>query len=113
MVLEIPLRPLPGQKLFVVLNGQNCYFKVLSRRGHLFCGLTIDEAPVFDGMLCRDRLPLKQSRIQPLIGNLVFVDMDGEENPAWEGLGTRFRFIYFTDDETLPANFQTPIIDQD
>lgn len=99
--------------LLVVLNGQNCYFKVLSRRGNLYCGLTIDETPVFDGMICRDRLPLKQSRIQSFAGNIVFMDTEGEEDPRWDGLGSRFRFVYFTDDEILPEIFQTPIINQD
>ena len=98
--------------LLVVLNGQNCYFKILSRRGCLFSGLTIDKTPIFDGLICRDRLPLKQSRVQNLIGNLAFVDMEGGEDPRWEGLGTRFRFIYFTDGETPPPDFQTPIIKQ-
>ncbi len=112
MLLEIPIRSIPGQMFLVVLNGQNCYFKILSRRGHLFCGLTIDETPVFDGMVCRDRLPLKQSRVQPLIGNVAFFDTEGEEDPRWKGLGTRFRFVYFTDDVTLPAHFQIPIINQ-
>lgn len=112
-MLEIPLRAVPGQMMLVVLGGQSCYLKILHRRGRMYCGLTIEREPVFDGMLVRDRLPLKQSRCQKFAGNLVFIDLEGDSDPQWEGLGTRYRLVYLSEDEALPASLQTLVIDRD
>jgi hypothetical protein len=112
MIYQIPLRKVPNQKLDVELDGQQCGIRLVTRLGRLFCGLTVDDATVWDGIIVRDRLPLKQSRMQLLRGDLMFVDTEGKDDPRWAKLGDRFVLAYFGEGEEFDPNVvQIPIKD--
>lgn len=105
----IPLRGTANQSLFVVLGGQNCTIRLESREVgtgilqpglvSLYAGLDVDDTTVFSGQICRNGVPLKRLDYLPFSGDLVFIDMTGDADPQWEGLGTRWRLLYLTPDE--------------
>lgn len=105
----IPLRAEPNQSLLAVLGGQNCAIRIESREigagvlqpgeVHLYAGLDVDGDPVLSGQLCREGVLLKRLDYLPFRGDLVFIDMTGEEDPQWPGLGTRWRLLYLDADE--------------
>lgn len=105
----IPLRAEPNQSLLVVLAGQNCALRLETREIgtgvlrpgdlSLYAGLDVEDRPVFSGRICREGVPLKRAEYLPFAGDLVFIDMTGEEDPQWSGLGTRWRLLYLDADE--------------
>ena len=98
---EIPLRAAGNQTLQVVLEGQNCSLRLYTRSlsdgvETLFCDLSIDQDPVFYGCPCLDGLPMPLYAWLGMTGQLVFVDMEGDEAPHWSGLGSRWKLLYMS-----------------
>lgn len=100
-MLEIPLTTNANQALQVVLEGQNCSLRLITRNlpdgsEPLFCDLAINNQPVFSGALCLDDVPLPLYGYLGMVGRLVFLDMEGSDAPHWSGLGSRWRLLYLT-----------------
>lgn len=98
---EIPLRATGNQTLQVVLEGQNCSLRLYTRGlsdgvETLFCDLSIDQEPVFYGCPCLDGLPMPLYAWLGMTGQLVFIDMEGDEAPRWSGLGSRWKLLYMS-----------------
>lgn len=98
---EIPLRATGNQTLQVVLEGQNCSLRLYTRNlsdgvETLFCDLSIDQDPVFYGCPCLDGLPMPLYAWLGMTGQLVFIDMEGDEAPRWSGLGSRWKLLYMS-----------------
>lgn len=98
---EIPLRATGNQTLQVVLEGQNCSLRLYTRGlsdgvETLFCDLSIDQNPVFYGCPCLDGLPMPLYAWLGMTGQLVFIDMEGDEAPHWSGLGSRWKLLYMS-----------------
>lgn len=98
---EIPLRATGNQTLQVVLDGQNCSLRLYTRGlsdgvETLFCDLSIDQEPVFYGCPCLDGLPMPLYAWLGMTGQLVFIDMEGDEAPRWSGLGSRWKLLYMS-----------------
>lgn len=98
---EIPLRATGNQALQVVLEGQNCSLRLYTRSlsdgvETLFCDLSIDQEPVFYGCPCLDGLPMPLYAWLGMTGQLVFIDMEGDEAPRWSGLGSRWKLLYMS-----------------
>lgn len=98
---EIPLRATGNQTLQVVLESQNCSLRLYTRGlsdgvETLFCDLSIDQNPVFYGCPCLDGLPMPLYAWLGMTGQLVFIDMEGDEAPRWSGLGSRWKLLYMS-----------------
>lgn len=103
---EIPLLSVPGQSMQILLNNQNCELSFTQRLTRIFSDLTVDGEVIWKGLLCHDRSPMKHFRTQNFVGNMVFIDGEGTEDPLYTGLGSRYRLYYYTDDVVLDASFQ-------
>ena len=110
MIERIPLQNIPNQELSIILNNQECNIRLIQRNKKMYLSLWIGDDEVWSGLICHDRLPMAQSRTYSLIGNLVFVDTEGAEDPQYNRLGERWRLLYFTSDEILPDWYQEMII---
>lgn len=96
---KIPLQKTPSQSLKVRLNGQNCEIKIYYRFGDTYCDLTVNGEPVVCGAICRDRQGIVQIAQTAFVGQLLFVDMLGWDDPKYTDFGTRYRFFYKADGE--------------
>lgn len=110
MITRIPLQPITNQEFVIMLEQRDWNIRLIQRLNRMYLSLWIDNIEIWSGSICRDRLPFVQSKTQNVTGNLVFVDMEGTSDPTYEGLGSRYKLFYFTDDEILPDWFQKTII---
>ncbi len=106
MIIEIPARPIPAYSFQTILNGQACSLRLVWRNDTLYCDLMVDNAYIWQGRIVHDRTPIKNFRVTPFVGNFVFVDYEGTNDPQYSGLGSRYRMFYITDNVVLPDNFQ-------
>ena len=93
-MLIIPLQSVPSQRVTVTLAGQYCQINVYQKLYGLFLDLYADNALLIGGVACQDRNPIVRSTYLGFIGDLVFFDRQGLENPAYAGLGSRFALAY-------------------
>lgn len=100
-LVEIPLRAEPSQAFGIVLGGQNVSLRLYTRdylgTPHLYCDLAVDGSFVWQGHICRNGRDLKAYGYLPFAGALRFVDMQGQDDPQWAGLGTRWALLWGTD----------------
>ena len=107
-VVEVPLRAVPSQALGIVLGGQNVSLRFYTRdylgTPRLFCDLAVDGTMVWLGHICNNLQNLKLYSYLPFSGALRFVDLQGDAEPQWEGLGTRWVLLYGTQDDWEALN---------
>lgn len=103
---QIPLQPVPAQRLQVVLDDQNCTLVLYSRGGRLYADLDAGSDVVFRGAVCRCGADIVQSPTLRFSGSLHFYDTQGAQDPEYDGLGSRFILLYLSDGENVPAALQ-------
>ena len=82
MIYTIPLNPIPNQTLSTTVNGKTWQITIETRLNRLYATFN-DE---LYNRICLDRTVL--------IDGFFFADLDGTENPIYEGLGSRFVLVW-------------------
>lgn len=95
----IPLQPVPTQATKVVLGGQNVQLLIYQKRHGVFVDINADGTDIVVGVIARDAVPLMCRDYLGFIGNLLFVDTQGNADPSYDGLGSRFSLVYLTAEE--------------
>lgn len=93
-MIEIPLQPVPSQRLSVILAGQNVQIALYQKPQGLFADVEVNGVDVTTGVICRDKLRLARSDYVSFIGTLYFVDTQGSDDPYYSGLGARWGLVY-------------------
>ena len=89
--MTIPLDQYPHQSVSFVIKKKRWFITLVSRLGKLYASVENDH----DGIIIQNRVCLNQP---PITKNLVFIDVDGNDNPTYTGLNSRFFLVY--SDET-------------
>ena len=95
-MLIVPLTAAPSQTLAITLNGQQCQISVYQT----FFGLYMDLVcpTMFDGTLtgvrCENLNRIVRDLYLEFEGDFVFFDTQGEDDPVYNGLGSRFQLAY-------------------
>ena len=98
-MLTVPLQPIPAQVCKVVLGGQNCQINVYQKSQGLFVDVAVDTTEIAAARIARDIDPIVSRTYSGFIGNLLFIDTQGNSDPTYAGLGSRFVLLYLTDAE--------------
>lgn len=91
---RIPTLDAPSQSFKVALLGQACRIDLRQNSTGLYCSVWVNDAPIVLGVACRHAAPIVRSLYLGFVGDLVFVDLQGQEDPRYPGLDTRFA-LYF------------------
>ena len=91
MISVIPLDSYPNQDVSFVIQNKRWFITLVSRLSMLYASVENDH----DGIIIQNRVCLNQT---PITKNLVFIDVDGDDNPTYTGLNSRFFLVY--SDET-------------
>jgi hypothetical protein len=102
-MLIVPLQPLASQVVQVMLGGQACTIGVYSKGGSMFADITVAGAPLRTCQLCLNGVLLVRFNYLGFVGDLVFVDLQGNTDPLYTGLGTRYVLVYLA-----PADYVVP-----
>lgn len=91
----VPLNPVPSQNLQIVLANQACSIDVYTLSTGLYLDLTSDGKVITTTVSCEDgaRLLLDRQYLG-FAGDLMFIDTQGDDDPVYTGLGSRFLLIY-------------------
>jgi hypothetical protein len=99
----IPIQPLANQAVNVTLAGQNCRINVYQKLYGMFVDLYVDEAMIVAGTPVLSLNRIVRSTYLGFIGDLIFIDTQGAEDPTYTGLGTRFHLAYLEASELIAA----------
>lgn len=109
MTLQVvPLQAVPSQTLSVTLGGQavglNVYQKgTADAPVGVFVDIYVSGILILGGVLALNLIRLKRADYIAFVGNLAFFDTQGDSDPYYTGLGTRYQLIYGSDADLTGA----------
>ena len=95
-MLLIPLQPKPNQTLGIMLGGQPCEINIFQKSTGLFASLFVQNKPIVTTRLVRHGVGIVRQSYLGFGGDLVMIDTQGENDPNYLGLGTRWQLYYVT-----------------
>lgn len=98
-MLLIPLKPVPNQTTTTMLNGQVVRIAIrqlVTSQGVKGVYLTawLDNEVIQSTILCVDRARMMDSNYDGFVGGFMFMDSQGNENPDYTGIGSRWNLYY-------------------
>lgn len=94
MALTIPLDPVPSQEVSCELAGQACQLKVYQKSTGMFMDVYVNNTLIIGGVLCENHNRIVRDAYLGFVGDFIFVDQQGRNDPDYTGLGTRFLLVY-------------------
>ena len=99
----VPLTANPNQTLTIGLDNQACQISVYQTPDALFLDLYVNDALIIAGVICQNLNRLVRDLYLGFQGDLGFVDTQGDSDPEYTGLGSRFQLIYLSPSELPPG----------
>ena len=90
----VPLQPLPNQTLSVTLGAQNCQINVYQKFFGVFVDLYIGADLIIGGVIAQNLNRIVRDAYLGFVGDLAFYDTQGNDDPTYASLGTRFQLLY-------------------
>ena len=94
-MLEVPLNAVPSQKLSVTLANQPCQLSVYTLAdGALYMDVLLNGIAIAQGVPCLNNNKIVRAAYMGFVGDFMFTDSQGSNDPTYDGLGSRYRLIY-------------------
>lgn len=93
-MLVVPTIPVPAQSLQVQLAQQSCRIDIRQKSTGMFLDLYVDNVLLIGGAICQNLNRIVRSEYLGFVGDLLFVDDAGNDDPDYTRLGSRFNLMY-------------------
>lgn len=60
----------------------------------LYCDLEVGNVPVWYAVPCLNGVPIDSRSYLPFVGDLIFIDTEGANDPTYDGLAGRYALLY-------------------
>lgn len=90
----IPIQDVYSQTLQVTLSGQSCNINLYQLSTGLFCDLYVANTLIIGGVICQNINRIVRDLYLGFIGDLSFIDIQGNNDPSSPGLGSRYLLCY-------------------
>jgi hypothetical protein len=108
-MLLIPLQAVPNQTLQVQLGGQNCTLNVYQFLYGLFIDVLVNNQVICTGIICQNLNRIVRYAYLGFVGDFTFFDTQGETDPIYTGLGSRYQLFYLSPSDALLAAAQASL----
>ncbi len=106
-MMVIPTQAVPSQSLTVTLNGQLCAINIYQKESGLYLDLynaaTTPPTLIIGGVLCENRNRIVRSAYLGFVGDLFFLDTQGNSDPVYSGLDGQYVLEYMDTAEIAAA----------
>ena len=102
-MLTIPITANYAQTLTTVLNQHTCHINIYQKFYGVFVDLYVDTGLIIGGVLAEDRNFIGRDTYLGFLGDIGFIDTQGNDDPNYVGLGSRFVLVYLTPAEVAIA----------
>lgn len=90
-----------SQTLSINLAGQLCVIRLIQRESFMYMDLTVNGNPIMQGVPCLYGNKMVGYSYLGFKGDLVFIDNDGQNDPFYEWLGSRYILYYIEESELV------------
>lgn len=95
----VPVQPVPSQTLNTRLGDQQCSIKIMQKSNGMYISLRSDGVDIATGVICRNMVPTVRYKYLGFVGDIAFRDTEGDSDPRYSGLGTRWKLFYLTPED--------------
>jgi hypothetical protein len=99
----IPTQAVANQAITVTLAGQTCQINVYQKLYGLFVDLYVADVLLVAGTPALNVTRIIRADYLGFSGDLIFIDTQGADDPAYTGLGSRFHLAYLEQSELIAA----------
>lgn len=93
----VPLQATQNQTVQAYLGGQNCTIRCYQLRYGFFVDLYLNNVIVRRGMEALNLNRIVRDKYLGFVGDLFFYDTQGDFDPQYSGVGSRFLLMYDPD----------------
>lgn len=93
-MLSIPLLAVPSQVISTTLGSQATQLNIYQKLSGLYMDVYVDNALIIAGVICENTNRIVRSLYLGFLGDFMFFDNQGSDDPEYTGLGNRFSLIY-------------------
>jgi len=103
-MLLVPTQAIPAQTFQIPLGGQLTQLSIYQEDTGVYMdvGIVNQTTPIIVGVLCQNLNRIVRSLYLGFIGDFAWVDTQGENDPEFLGLGSRYQLLYL-EAADLPA----------
>jgi hypothetical protein len=99
--LIIPTQSLASQQLQCQVAQQSVTLKIYQFNYGLFMDVVLTEGLGVNGVICLNRNRIVRNTYLGLVGDFGWIDTQGDEDPIYTGLGSRFLLLYLSEQDLL------------
>lgn len=92
----IPLTDKYSQTVSAQLGGKSCRLNLYQKSTGFFCDVYVNDALCVGGVICQNQNLLIRNNYLGFVGDLMFQDTQGTDDPSSPGLGTRYQLCYLS-----------------
>lgn len=101
-MIPVPLAAVPDQTLSIVLANQDCQMALRQNGANMYFDLVVSGAPVVTARIVRNKQRLLlDAQYHGFVGDFVFNDTQGDTQPTYKGLNTRY-LLYYLEAADIP-----------
>jgi hypothetical protein len=101
-MILVPVASVPNQQLQVQLGGQSCTLNIYQNAFGLFMDVLVGTEQIIAGVICQNWNRIVRSLYLGFTGDFAWLDLQGDSDPIYTGIGTRYQLIYLEESD-LPA----------
>lgn len=91
----VPLQASPNQNVNVTLAAQPVMLHIYQLdAGGLFVDLYVNSSLIIGGVIAENLNRIVRNAYLGFIGDFMFLDQQGTDDPVWTGLGSRWVLVY-------------------
>lgn len=100
-MITISIEPVKEQSINVTLGSQPCSIRLVQRESAMYMDLSVNDVPLIQGVPCLYANRMVRYSYLGFSGDLVFLDTQGQSDPFYDELGSRFKLFYMTEAELV------------
>ncbi len=90
----IPLNAVPSQTLNITLANQAVKLNIYTLATGLYMDVLLAGTVICSGVICLNYNKIIRAAYTGFIGDFMFYDTQGTDDPTYDGLGSRYQLIY-------------------
>lgn len=102
-MLIVPVQATENQTFAVLLAKQNCRLNIYQKFYGVFMDVYVSNQLIIGGVLCENVNRVIRSTYLGFIGDFWFFDTQGNSDPHFTGLGSRYQLQYLEETDLLAA----------
>ena len=104
-MIAIPVQAVPSQTFTVILANQNVQINLYSKLGVLYMDVFVNNAPIATARQCENANRIIRYGYLGFIGDFIFQDTQGQNDPTYDGLGSRYVLQYLEQSDLQALSF--------